>query len=66
MEIYRHISPPYFKGLTLNKDTAVLVPDEEVSPAAAAGPAVAAGPVVGPGPVVGDGAPPAEADRGPE
>jgi hypothetical protein len=28
MEVYRYISPAYFKGQTLNKDTAVLVPDD--------------------------------------
>ncbi|MGH9094990.1 MAG: hypothetical protein ACRDXE_07505 [Acidimicrobiales bacterium] len=28
MEIFRWVSPPFFRGRTLNRDTAVLVPEE--------------------------------------
>jgi amino acid transporter len=27
MEVYRHVNPPFFKGVTLNKDTPILVPE---------------------------------------
>jgi amino acid transporter len=32
MLIYRFVNPPFFKGRTLNKDTPILVPEDEVGP----------------------------------